>query len=122
MKICICDNDSFTNREIRSLLENFAESEEGFDVSDFSCGEDLLEYYNSGNGFDIVFLDPPYNKGYINPIIKAILSSDILSPDGIIVLESDNTDEHGDFDTLEILKQRKYGRTYITVYQRGDKR
>ena len=72
--------------------------------------------------YDIVFLDPPYNKGYIKPIITAILSSDILSPNGIIVLESDNTDEHGDFDALEILKQRKYGRTYITVYQRGDKR
>jgi 16S rRNA (guanine(966)-N(2))-methyltransferase RsmD len=71
--------------------------------------------------FDIIFLDPPYNKGYIKPIITAIVSGDILSGGGIIVLESDGTDEHGDFDGLDTIKQRKYGRTYITVYQRGDK-
>ena len=69
--------------------------------------------------FDIIFLDPPYNKGLIAPIIEKIVQSDILSDDGIIVLESDNTDEHGEFSNLEVLKQRKYGRTYITVYKRG---
>lgn len=70
--------------------------------------------------FDLIFLDPPYNKGFIAPIINSIIEKDILSKDGIIVLESDNSDEHGEFSGLEILKQRKYGRTYITIYQRGD--
>ena len=114
----ICDIDK---RSLELIKKNAAalRFEDRLDIIERSA-----EQYIKGTQekFDIVFLDPPYNKGYINPIIKAILSSDILSPDGIIVLESDNTDEHGDFDTLEILKQRKYGRTYITVYQRGDKR
>lgn len=69
--------------------------------------------------FDIIFLDPPYNKGLITPIIEKIMENGVLSEDGIIVLESDNTDEHGEFIGLDILKQRKYGRTYITVYKRG---
>lgn len=69
--------------------------------------------------FDIIFLDPPYNKGLIAPIIEKIVENGVLNEDGIIVLESDNTDEHGDFTGLDILKQRKYGRTYITVYKRG---
>lgn len=68
--------------------------------------------------FDIIFLDPPYNKGFIAPIISAVTEHDILSDDGIIVLESDNTDEHGEFDGLEVLKQKKYGRTYVTVYKK----
>lgn len=67
--------------------------------------------------FDIIFLDPPYNKGYIGPVISLITEKNILSEDGIIVLESDNTDEHGEFKGLEVLKQRKYGRTYVTVYK-----
>ena len=71
------------------------------------------------NAFDIIFLDPPYNKGIIGPILEQIIKTDALAEDGIIVLESDNTDEHNEFSGLEILKQRKYGRTYITVYKRG---
>ena len=70
------------------------------------------------NAFDIIFLDPPYNKGIIGPILEQIIKTDALAEDGIIVLESDNTDEHNEFSGLEILKQIKYGRTYITVYKR----
>ena len=71
------------------------------------------------NRFSVIFLDPPYNKGYIAPVIDAILRFNRLDLDGIIVLESDFSDEHSEIDGLTILKQRKYGRTYITVYQRG---
>lgn len=57
MKICICDDDSFSVREIRNLLLPFGAEAEGFEVSDFSCGEELLEYYKNGIGFDIAFID-----------------------------------------------------------------
>ena len=72
------------------------------------------------NKFNIIFLDPPYNKGFIKPIIDDIVRFDILEDEGIIVLESDSIDEHGEMDGLTILKQRKYGRTFVTIYQRGD--
>ena len=36
----------------------------------------------------------------------------------LVVLESDGTDFHHDFDGLEMYRQRKYGRTYITVYKK----
>lgn len=73
---------------------------------------------NTKDKFDIIFLDPPYNKGFIAPVIEEIIKNDILAEDGIIMLESDDTDEHGEFDALNIYRQRKYGRTYITVYQK----
>ena len=67
--------------------------------------------------FDIVFLDPPYNKGFIEPALSAISDGNILSDEGIIVLESDNTDFKSDFDGLEMIKQKRYGRTFITIYK-----
>ena len=73
-----------------------------------------------GKKYDLIFLDPPYNKGFIAPIIEAVISKNLLSDEGIIVLESDHLDEHGEFSGLDVLKQKRYGRTYITVYQRGD--
>ena len=69
--------------------------------------------------FSLIFLDPPYNKGIISPIIEEILTRDVLEIGGIIVLESDFSDEHGDFEGLTIIKQKKYGRSYVTVYKRG---
>lgn len=74
----------------------------------------------AGEKFDIIFLDPPYNKGFISPVISEILKKDLTAPGGIIVLESDGTDEHGEFGGLSVIKQRKYGRTFVTIYQRGD--
>ncbi len=66
--------------------------------------------------FDIIFLDPPYNKGYVVPILKAISEKKLLSDEGIVVLESDFSDDHGEIPGFQILKQRKYGRTFVTVY------
>lgn len=69
--------------------------------------------------FSVIFLDPPYNRGFIAPIIEGILENDLLTNDGIIVLESDFSDEHSEFPGLSILKQRKYGRSFVTVYEKG---
>ena len=67
--------------------------------------------------FDVIFLDPPYNKGFITEALGAIAENGILSDDGIIVLESDSTDFKDEYDGLEMMKQKKYGRTYITIYR-----
>ena len=73
---------------------------------------------NSKECFDIIFLDPPYNKGFIEPVLSDISKNMRISEEGIVVLESDDSDMHGEVEGLSILKQRKYGRSYITVYQR----
>lgn len=90
----------------------FSEKCEIFNMSCF----DYIEKCNEK--FDIIFLDPPYNKNFIQPILDGILKNDILNDDGIIVLESDNTDFHDGVDGLDIYRQRKYGRTFITVYKK----
>jgi 16S rRNA (guanine(966)-N(2))-methyltransferase RsmD len=69
--------------------------------------------------FDVIFLDPPYNKGFIEPALRGIIENNILSDDGIVVLESDNTDFSSDADGLEIIKQKRYGRTFVTVYRKA---
>lgn len=79
---------------------------------------DAFGYLDSINeSFDVIFLDPPYNKGFIEPVLEKIAQCGILAKDGIIMLESDTTDMHEDIDGLVIDRQRKYGRTYITIYK-----
>ncbi len=85
-------------------------------VKEMSC----MDYAKISNeSFDIIFLDPPYNKGFIEPVLNLISENELLSRDGIIVLESDNTDFKSDFCGLRMIKQRRYGRTFVTIYKRA---
>lgn len=113
----ICDIDK---RSLSLISENTKRLrfEESVSINNI----DATQFLKSCNSkFDIIFLDPPYNKGFISPIIKLIAEKQVLNDEGIIVLESDFPDEHGEFDGLELLKQRRYGRSYVTIYQRGDR-
>ncbi|MDY3971392.1 MAG: 16S rRNA (guanine(966)-N(2))-methyltransferase RsmD [Clostridia bacterium] len=89
---------------------------EDCDIVNMSCF-DYVE--RTTEKFDIVFLDPPYNKNFIEPVLDALIKNDVLNEDGIIVLESDGTDFHDEFEGLDIYRQRKYGRTYITIYKKA---
>ena len=89
--------------------------EEFCEILTMSC----LDYKSSGESFDIIFLDPPYNKGFVEPVLNHIVEQKLLADDGIVVLESDDTDFHGEIPGLCIYRQKRYGRTYITVYKKG---
>lgn len=40
--------------------------------------------------FDIIFLDPPYDAGYMSTALAAIAEGDLLAPGGRIICETDN--------------------------------
>ena len=68
--------------------------------------------------FDLIFLDPPYGGTILENALLQIETFDILSTDGIIVCESAVGDRfaHG----YEVVRERRYGATMITVLQRQD--
>ena len=89
----------------------------GFEKSCDLIHSDTVSYLNSADmQFDIIFMDPPYNKGHIPKVLESIQKNKALKNNGIVVLESDNTDFHENINGYEIIKQKRYGRTYVTVY------
>jgi len=77
---------------------------------------DFMSYIKHVNRkFDVIFLDPPYNKGYLAKAILAIWESGILEDDGILVIESEVDGEEVDVEGFEVVKEKKYGRVKITV-------
>lgn len=68
--------------------------------------------------FDIIFLDPPYNKGFISPVMELLQARCLLNDDGVIVLESDSSDSLEAYPGFCIFKQKTYGRTVITLYKK----
>ncbi len=50
--------------------------------------ENALSFLQSGEKFDIILLDPPYESGLIDKALAKIIQFDILSDGGIIVCET----------------------------------
>lgn len=61
-------------------------------------------------GFDIIFMDPPYERGYERPVLEYLVSSDIALDDAVIIVEASNETDFDYLDDLgyEILKFKKY--------------
>lgn len=73
--------------------------------------------------FDIIFIDPPYKYDIGVDAIERIIKLNLLSKDGIIILETDEEDrdikELENID-LEVYDVRKYGRVnLIFLRERG---
>ncbi len=94
----------------------------GFESEAKIVASDAVEYVRHERArYDIIFMDPPYNKGYIKPIISAIMKNGLLNAEGIIVAESDTPDKPEALDGLQVIRERHYGRTYITIYTEKNK-
>lgn len=80
----------------------------------------LKFFHNNNNTFDIIFLDPPYGKGYIEKAISAIDGEDLLNDDGIIVCEYDEKDLIPDtVGKIRSYRTEKYGRVKISFLTQG---
>ncbi len=64
--------------------------------------------------FDLIFIDPPYRKDLGIKTVKEILQQDLLSSNGIIILET-GKNEVLDLDEERIIKQKHYGDTKVTL-------
>lgn len=69
--------------------------------------------------FDLVFIDPPYGKGYIRPTIDALLERNLLGQESRVIVESSieaNDPLPSCIPGLQLRDTRGYGSTLIGVY------
>ena len=76
------------------------------------------ERFDPKSGFDIIFLDPPYNKGLVTKALDEIRQLNLLSENGVIVTETEVQGEDISDSDFKVIKEAKYGKTIITVMQR----
>lgn len=70
--------------------------------------------YRQNFSFDFAFCDPPYNKGWIQKIIRAVTEYPILKDGGYLVVERAQHETIENLpEILEIVRSEKYGETYI---------
>ena len=66
--------------------------------------------------FDLIFIDPPYRLEAGREALEIIASRNILSDDGVAVLERDRP-FGGQIDGLRLFDERKYGKTYLSFFE-----
>ncbi len=70
-------------------------------------------------GFDFIFIDPPYRFDYGVTALKKISQKGLLTENGVAVYERDRPFE-GEVEGLEKYDERKYGKTYLTFFRKGE--
>jgi 16S rRNA (guanine966-N2)-methyltransferase len=65
--------------------------------------------------YDLIFIDPPYNKGYIEQTLEKEVFTDLLTKDGIIIAEQSCKESlEIRLSRLDIYRQKKYSKTLIS--------
>jgi len=92
-----------------------------FIKGDFTLAAEKLKNMKLKAG--LIFADPPYNKGYINMLLQSLLYNDILSDDGLVVIEL-HLDEKKEMETKlqcwTIIREKKYGDTFILCLKKAE--
>lgn len=67
-----------------------------------------------GERFDIIFMDPPYMEGLVEPALNAIVKSGIVDTDCKIIVERGSKTEPPVAEGLKIYREKEYRTTVIT--------
>lgn len=74
---------------------------------------------------DIIFADPPYNKGYVAQLIKNDIIKEIIKPDGIFIIEifkKEKVNLESFLNDWKIDKEKIYGDTHILFLKSKEKK
>lgn len=109
-----CDNSPEAIKIIKTNIENTRSTEKATVLNKDYL--QALKYLSANNKkFDIIYLDPPYKTEFANIAIKEIIDLNLLSKDGIIILETDDIEKEKSIqrEKIEIFDKRKYGRAIL---------
>jgi len=101
------DNGRVSQKLIR---ENLNKARRADDAMVLTCAVDRLPPADAP--CDLIFLDPPYGKGFGAPAVLAAQAAGWLAPDALIVLEDSAPQAVKGFHQVDL---RRYGDTHVTL-------
>jgi len=117
-KTILIDESSRSTAVIRDNLERLGLSERA-QIWTTPVLRALKKLAQSEQRFDLIFLDPPYNKGWVEASLKAIAQCDLLSDSGTVVVEHSLREAvKAGYGNLVLNDQRRYGDTLLSFFKR----
>lgn len=65
--------------------------------------------------YNLIFLDPPYNKGLITPVLNALKKKKWVGENAIIIMELSSEEANPETEGFDILLERVYGSTKVLI-------
>ena len=71
------------------------------------------------NNYDLIFVDPPYSDPSTNNLLAQLANSNLIGEKStVVVCHANRFPLNPDYNGLHLIKQRHYGDTFISIYQR----
>ena len=115
-KCYFVDNNRECIRVISENISNFG-IEDKSEVIKNDYLKSLVYFKGKGIKFDLILVDPPYEYKVINEVMDRVSDYGLLNEGGVIVLEYKLDDLTNVRDCYELLKFKKYGDKYISIYK-----
>ena len=100
------------NKEyLQKIKKVYLEMSEKTDCDSF-CADCLkwIQNNNSGTKYDLIFIDPPFNKNLIHDLLAAILEKELLSKNGQLYFEFEKKLELEMPESLNLKKKKSLGK------------
>ena len=100
------------SRESLNLTQKNAEI---CDLDDESChffqknALNIDKSIQKGDGFTLIFIDPPYRQGLVSKVLNVLASTGVLAPAALCVIECEKELDSPVPDMYELLEKRHYG-------------
>lgn len=104
-------------KTIKKNIEITNEVQSSFKVLKMDAEQALKKLASKGEKFDYIFLDPPYAAQQMIKQLAEIKKYNLLNPKGIVICETDNQTNLSQVSNYDLIKQKDYGLTVITIYQ-----
>ncbi len=89
--------------------------EEGKSTFVLCDATNLKEKDENVRAFDLVFLDPPYHKDLIAPVLLKLIECAWLAPEAMIILESEKSAQIDAPTGFDRVNEKIYGDTMVTL-------
>ncbi|CCU79510.1 Ribosomal RNA small subunit methyltransferase D [Halanaerobium saccharolyticum subsp. saccharolyticum DSM 6643] len=105
------------NKDHLKVIEQNLKKAKLFDLAKLYNQDVYLYLKNCSQKYDIIFMDPPYQKDMSAEAIELIIENDLLKAKGLIISERSESEKVEEYEELKIIKNKKYGNSLIVIYQ-----
>lgn len=113
-RVTFVDNGPLALKTLKGNLATLALTKQGQVVA-----SDAIRFLEqTKETYDLVLCDPPYRAGLYDAILKMVGERDLLTAEGILVLEADKSQTFESTAGLLLYDQRVMGNTRFAFFQR----
>ncbi len=117
-EVCFVDWSEESHSCVAKNLRSLGLSASGYFLKLAAAGA-LKRLGNEHKAFDLIFLDPPHNKGLIKKTLLLLDGSGIVHPSAIVVAGHSNLERLPDtLKTLWVARSVKIGQTFVSFLEK----